>query len=129
MFIKLFKSKSFNLYMAELKQVILVRNDIKMSKGKACAQVAHAAVEATLSANKKLIANWRKSGMKKITLRVDSLVELLKFKELAQEKGFDIGLICDAGHTELEPGTYTCLAIGPAPETKIDELTGELKAF
>ena len=58
--------------MTFLKQVILVRTDINMSKGKVAAQVAHAAVDATLSANKKLVSKWRSTGMKKITLKAES---------------------------------------------------------
>lgn len=115
--------------MSELKQVILVRNDIKMSKGKVAAQVAHAAVEATLKSNKKLVSNWRSQGMKKVTLKVDSKEELMKYKNLAYENDLESAIIIDAGHTELEPGTATCLAIGPDASAKIDKVTGELKNF
>ena len=113
--------------MSNLKQVILVRTDIKMSKGKTAAQVAHASVEAVFNSNKKLLSNWRKSGMKKITLSVETKDDLLKYKEIADENDLPTGLITDAGHTELEPGTTTCLAIGPGPEEKINKITGELK--
>lgn len=115
--------------MSELKQVILVRTDIKMSKGKAAAQVAHAAVEAALNANKKLLSNWRSSGMKKITLKVESEAELFEYKEKAQNADLTVAIIRDAGHTELTPGTYTCLAIGPGPEVQIDKITGNLKNY
>lgn len=115
--------------MAELKQVILVRTDIKMSKGKAAAQVAHAAVDATLNSNKKLVSNWRNQGMKKITLSVESLQELEDYKKLAQDNDLEVSMIKDAGHTELEPGTYTCLAIGPDAQAKIDKITGNLKNY
>ena len=115
--------------MAELKQVILVRTDLKMSKGKAAAQVAHAAVEATLKSNKKLVSNWRTFGMKKITLKVADENELIKFKELADEANITTALITDAGHTELKPNTKTCLAIGPDAEGKIDKVTGELDIY
>jgi PTH2 family peptidyl-tRNA hydrolase len=115
--------------MAELKQVILVRTDIKMSKGKAAAQVAHASVEAVLNSNKKLISKWRSVGMKKITLEVKSKEELLKYKQLADEANIQCALITDAGHTELTPGTQTCLAIGPEAEAKINKITGELKNY
>lgn len=115
--------------MAELKQVILVRTDLKMSKGKAAAQVAHAAVEATLKSNKKLVSNWRTFGMKKITLKVANEGELIKFKELADDANLTTALISDAGHTELKPNTKTCLAIGPDAEGKIDKVTGELDIY
>lgn len=115
--------------MGELKQVILVRTDISMSKGKAAAQVAHAAVEAVLKSNKKLISNWRLNGAKKITLKVESIEEIKKYKRLADENDLENSLISDAGHTELAPGTITCLAIGPDAEIKIDKITGDLKNY
>lgn len=115
--------------MVDLKQVILVRNDIKMSKGKACAQVAHAAVEAVLKADNSNLSQWRKTGMKKITLKVDSEKELYKYLQIAKDDGLTTALIKDAGHTELTPGTITCLAIGPNDEDKIDSITGNLKNY
>lgn len=115
--------------MGYLKQVILVRTDIKMSKGKVAAQVAHAAVNAALSVNKKLLKNWRETGMKKITLKVESEEDLYKYQQLAEEKDIITSLITDAGHTEIAPGTKTCLAIGPGPEIQIDKITGNLKIY
>ena len=35
--------------------------------------------------------------------------------------------VTDAGHTQISPGTTTCISLGPAPEEKIDKITGELK--
>eukprot|EP00434_Breviolum_minutum_P041405 symbB.v1.2.036829.t1/scaffold5292.1/size28769/2 len=37
--------------------------------------------------------------------------------------------IQDAGHTEVEPGTTTVLAIGPAGGKQLDEVTGHLKTL
>ena len=53
-----------------MKQVILIRQDLKMPKGKLATQVAHASVEATLRSDKEKIKEWRKQGMKKIILKV-----------------------------------------------------------
>ena len=115
--------------MANLKQVILVRTDIKMSKGKVAAQVAHAAVNCALTVNKKLLKNWMSSGMKKITLKVESLEEMYKYQGLAESKDLTNSLITDAGHTQLEPGTQTVLCIGPGPEELINKITGDLKIY
>jgi len=115
--------------MTHLKQIILVRTDIKMSKGKTAAQVAHAAVQAALTVNKKLLKNWTQTGMKKITLKVESEEDLFKYQKLAEEKDLITALITDAGHTEIAPGTKTCLAIGPGPEVQIDKITGNLKIY
>ena len=115
--------------MSELKQVILIRKDLKMSPGKIAAQASHASVDAVLSSNKKLLKNWKNAGMKKITLKVDSLEELKKYYDKAIEANITASIISDAGHTELSPGTQTCVAIGPGPEMKIDEITSQLKPY
>lgn len=115
--------------MQELKQVILIRKDLKMSSGKTAAQAAHAAVEAVLRSEKGIVSSWRSMGMKKITLKVESEKELYKYLQLAKDSGLITALITDAGRTEIAPGTPTCLAIGPDKEEKIDTITGELKSF
>ncbi len=113
--------------MADLKQVILIRSDLGMSKGKIAAQAAHASVEAVFNSNKKLVDKWHRSGMKKIALKISSKEELLKYLSMAEDMDLSISKITDAGHTEVEPGTLTCGAIGPGPEGQIDKVTGELK--
>jgi len=113
--------------MTEYKQAILVRNDLKLTKGKMAAQASHASVEATLRSHKDDIKKWRAEGMKKIVLRVADKKELYKFKTLAEDEGLIVAVITDAGHTHLAPGTTTCLAIGPASEEKIDAVCGDLK--
>ncbi len=113
--------------MKEYKQVILVRNDLKLSKGKMSAQVAHASVDSLLKSNKEDITNWRSQGMKKSVLKVENLDELLEYKRKAEDANLVTALIIDAGHTEIPAGTTTCLAIGPDDEKKIDRVTGNLK--
>src|SRR5690606_22584469 len=112
---------------SELKQVILIRTDLGMSKGKIAAQAAHAAVEATLRSEKSIVSKWRSAGMKKITLKVESKEELYKYMQEAKDMSLITALITDAGKTEIAPGTPTCVAIGPDDEDKIDSVTGELK--
>ncbi len=110
-----------------LKQVILVRHDLKLPKGKLAAQVSHASVGALLKSSNAMIADWKDEGMKKIVLRVENLDELLKYKDTAEDAGLVVSLVTDAGHTVVEPGTITCLGIGPDEEKKIDKITGNLK--
>lgn len=109
------------------KQVILVREDLKLPKGKMSAQVAHASLEAALKSDRKTVAVWRRTGAKKVVLKVKDEKEMLKFKEAADDAGLKSALITDAGHTVVEPGTKTCFGIGPDDEKKIDNITGKLR--
>ena len=109
------------------KQVILVRQDLKLPKGKLAAQVAHASVEAAMASGKAAISHWRRGGQKKIVLKVASLEELETFQRLFREAGMVTALITDAGHTVVEPGTVTCLGVGPDEEKRIDTISGRLK--
>ncbi len=112
------------------KQAIVVRNDLKMSKGKISAQVAHASLSTGMSVMRlkpQWFKIWTDTGQKKVVLKCDSLEELQKLKEKAREIGLPVELISDKGLTEVPEGTITVLGIGPAPETTIDKVTGHLK--
>ena len=62
--------------LGDYKQVILVRMDLKLPKGKMSAQVAHASVDCVLRSSRKKVMRWRRQGMKKIVLKVKDLIEL-----------------------------------------------------
>jgi|SRR3989338_2003200 len=109
-----------------LKQVILVCQDLQLPKGKLAAQAAHAAVEAVLHSDKKIVNAWVKEGMAKIVLKVKDEKELLHYFQLAKEAGLAVSLITDAGRTVIAPGTRTCVGIGPDEEEKIDGITRKL---
>ena len=116
----------------ELKQVILIRTDLKLSKGKACSQSAHASVDAVLKALKskageEKVKAWKKQGMMKIAIKVSSEKELYKYMQMAKDNGMVTSIITDAGRTFVAPGTVTCGCIGPADIDEIDEITGKLK--
>ena len=113
--------------MQEYKQVILARQDLRMSKGKLAVQASHASVAALLRSHKDDIAKWRGQGMKKAVLKAKDLKELLDLKKKAEDAGLVAALITDAGKTHLEAGTVTCLGIGPDTADKIDRVTGMLK--
>ena len=109
------------------KQVILVRHDLKLPKGKLAVQVAHASFEAASNSDKEVVKEWREEGAEKVVLKVNDLDELLKYMDLCKSEKLKTALIKDAGHTVVEPGTITCLGIGPDKEYKIDKITGKLK--
>lgn len=108
----------------------MVRKDIKLGLGKLIAQCCHACLEASESCRikkKKLFKAWLNSGAKKIVVKVNSLDDLIKLKQQADEAGIINSLVADAGLTQVQPGTITALAIGPDEDEKIDEITGKLK--
>ena len=111
----------------QYKQVIIVRQDLKLPKGKLASQVAHASTESVLRSHKDDISKWRSEGMKKVVLKVEDKKELFKYKQLAEDNSLVTALITDAGKTVVEPGTMTCVGIGPDKEEKIDKVTGNLK--
>jgi len=115
-----------------LKQVMVVRKDLELSKGKLAVQVAHAslgAYEKAMQARKKYVEDWQREGQKKVVLGVDTLAELKELQKKAMALKLPVCLIQDAGLTELEPGTITVLGIGPAPEAEIDKVTGSLSTL
>lgn len=115
-----------------MKQVIVVRKDLKISVGKLIAQCCHASLEASEAAKRRSRRRWKKwveEGAKKIVVKVDKLEELLKLEEEAKKQRIPHALIVDRGLTEVEPGTVTALAIGPWDDEEVDKITGNLKLF
>ena len=115
--------------MTEIKQVIAVRTDLDMGKGKIAAQVGHACVlgaEHVRKSNSSWFMKWW-NGQEKVVVKVSSLKELEKIRDGAIELALPWSEVTDAGHTQIAPGTTTCISLGPAPEDLIDKITGELK--
>ena len=108
------------------KQCLLIRSDLKISCGKRCAQVAHAAVMAYEHAGKEERRAWLNEGQKKVVLKVPSLQALYELKVIAERQGISTALIQDAGMTEVPPGTITALGLGPARSEVLDRVTGGL---
>jgi PTH2 family peptidyl-tRNA hydrolase len=110
-----------------LKQVIVIRRDLKLSKGKTAAQVAHASLEAYRKAEPGQRREWEDSGSKKVVLRAEGLREITELFRKAKADKLPCSLIRDAGRTEVESGTVTALGIGPAQEERVDRITGGLR--
>ena len=113
--------------MTEYKQCILVREDLKLPKGKMAVQVAHAALSAAEWAKPSVQEAWKREGQKKIVLKVNSAEELFRFKEEARRADIPTALIQDAGLTCVPPGTITALGMGPADSDRLDKIVGHLK--
>ncbi|MFB5611654.1 MAG: peptidyl-tRNA hydrolase Pth2 [Nitrosopumilaceae archaeon] len=115
--------------MANIKQVIAVRTDLDMGKGKIAAQVGHACVlgaENVRKSHPDWFEEWW-GGQEKVVVKVGSMKELEKIKQDAISLDVPWSEVSDAGHTQLPPGTTTCISLGPAPENLIDKITGDLK--
>jgi peptidyl-tRNA hydrolase, PTH2 family len=110
-----------------MKQIIVMRADLNMSRGKIAAQACHASLGSYKKADDRILKKWESEGEKKVVLKVNSLEELFEVYELAKVTNMPIYLVHDAGHTEIPKSTVTCLGIGPDEDEKIDKITQELK--
>lgn len=125
----------------EPKQVIVMRKDLNMRKGKIAAQASHASLGAILNYGGKIyeetltltienyaVREWLDGRFTKVCVSVDSEEELIDIYMKAMYNKVNVKLIKDAGLTEFGGiPTYTCLAIGPDYPDKIDPITGHLK--
>jgi peptidyl-tRNA hydrolase, PTH2 family len=122
-----------------IKQVIVVRKDLNMRKGKMIAQGAHASMKVLL--DKGCISStgiftlqldgpwrsWVEGIFTKVVVSVDSQEALLRIKSEAEAVGLPAALIEDCGATEFHGvKTPTAVAVGPAEGTLIDRITGHL---
>ncbi len=112
-----------------MKQAIIVRRDLNLSKGKMSAQVAHASVSAYKKADKKDAEMWELEGQKKVILKIAGEKELLEIFMNAKKEKIPCALIKDAGRTEIPEGTITCAGLGPTDSDKIDKVAGHLKLY
>ncbi len=110
-----------------MKQVIVLRSDLGMGKGKLVAQGAHASVECVRKSSKKLIEDWVEEGSKKIVLKVSSEKELIELLNKCEKAGVEACIVADAGFTQIPSGTLTALAVGPDRDEKVDKITSKLK--
>jgi peptidyl-tRNA hydrolase, PTH2 family len=114
----------------KLKMVLVIRADLKLTKGKLGSQTAHAAVscfQKTLDTKPKLANQWLGIGQPKIVLKIDNLTELEALRDKAESADLITTLILDAGRTHIAPGTATCIGIGPDYDEKIDAIVKDLK--
>ena len=125
--------------MKESKQMLIVRKDLNMRKGKIAAQCAHASMKAildqmqskngkmTLDLSDEALKGWIDGKFTKICVSVDSEKELHEIFGKAKTAGLTCAMITDAGLTEFGGvPTKTCCAIGPDYSEIIDSITGHL---
>ena len=127
------------------KQVIVIRRDLRMRRGKEIAQGAHASTawlanrviqgmtpdgtvdHVALSAAERA---WLESSFRKVTVKVGSEEELMAVYGKAVEAGLVVHLVTDRGLTEFGGiPTRTCLAVGPDYDNLVDPVTGDLELY
>ncbi|VVB76687.1 Peptidyl-tRNA hydrolase [uncultured archaeon] len=116
--------------MQDIKQVIVIRTDLKMGPGKLAAQAAHASLMSFFECektNSKVAQEWLRTGEKKIVLKVDDIKDLEKLFAAFKFKKIPCALVSDAGMTQVPPGTKTALGIGPWESAEINVFTSPLK--
>jgi PTH2 family peptidyl-tRNA hydrolase len=138
--------------MADVKQVIVMRTDLGMRKGKMIAQGAHASIAfLTMKVRGRITdyfnpednplfyvvspfrvspeeKEWMEGRFTKVVVRVESEQELLEIYEKAKAAEVTTHLITDAGLTEFHGElTHTCVGLGPNYSDEIDKITGHLQ--
>jgi len=112
-----------------MKQAIVARADLGMGTGKLAAQVSHASIQAYEKAGADARREWKNEGQKKVVLKAGGERDLFELADAAGREGLPHAVVRDAGHTQLEPGTVTALAVGPAPDEAVDRVTGDLSLY
>ncbi|HVL87267.1 MAG TPA: peptidyl-tRNA hydrolase Pth2 [Candidatus Thermoplasmatota archaeon] len=109
--------------------VVVVRKDLRLGPGKLAVQVAHAAVSLSELNNRRgrpEYKAWLREGQKKVVVKAENERHLFEIREAAERMGFPTVVVQDAGLTQVEPGTVTCVGIGPDRDSEMDKLTGDL---
>jgi peptidyl-tRNA hydrolase, PTH2 family len=127
------------------KQVIVIRRDLRMRRGKEIAQGAHAATAwlagrllqgmspngtADHVALSPAERSWLETSVRKVTVKVNSEAELMAVYQKALAAGLVVHLVTDRGLTEFGGvPTRTCLAVGPDYDDLVDPVTGDLELY
>ncbi|WMV58910.1 hypothetical protein MTR67_052295 [Solanum verrucosum] len=114
----------------DFKMVLVVRNDLKMGKGKIAAQCSHATLglykKLHNRAPKALNSRWEMCGQVKVVVKIESEDDMLVLQERAKSINIPTHITIDAGRTQIAPNSRTVMAIlGPAD--MVDNVTGGLK--
>jgi PTH2 family peptidyl-tRNA hydrolase len=131
-----------------VKQVLVVRKDLKMRKGKIGAQCAHASMKVLLDRMQveddgsggvtrclhhradEPLGLWLSARFTKVCVYVESEAALVEVHEAALAAGLPAALIVDSGRTEFGGvPTRTVVAVGPAWADEVDAVTGALPLY
>jgi PTH2 family peptidyl-tRNA hydrolase len=114
-----------------MKQVIVMRTDLGMGKGKLCAQACHASTMCAVKTHDEQpikYVKWLLNDLyRKVVLKVDSAEEIQRIAREADAAGVICFVVMDAGLTQIEAGSVTCIGLGPDENEKLDKIVGGLK--
>ncbi|CAH2354898.1 peptidyl-tRNA hydrolase 2 [[Candida] railenensis] len=131
-------STSLNEVPGEVRMTLVVRQDLKMGKGKAAAQCSHATLALykmitnpeSEAYNEQMVKRWEYgNGQAKITLQVPNQEEMDMLYAQAISLGVNSYIVHDAGRTQIAAGSATVLGLGPAPKAVLDQITSDLKLY
>jgi len=133
----------------EVKQYIIIRSDLDINSGKACAQAAHASSKVFFDKfTQRVKMPWKNKGENeyklgmfltqeeiqwldgmctKIVKKVKNENQLLRVYNQAKDAGLNVSLIKDAGLYGLEGENYTCIAVGPNYVEDCEPVVGKLR--
>lgn len=116
----------------DIKQVILINTGLGMKKGKMVAQGSHASLQAALKTKAlypNIYSKWMEKGFKKVVLRISDEYDMvdINMKIIHSQDLIETAIICDQGLTQVLPGSFTALAIGPHYSSRIDKYTKDLR--
>ncbi|XP_048448040.1 peptidyl-tRNA hydrolase 2, mitochondrial [Pyrus x bretschneideri] len=113
----------------DFKMVLVVRNDLKMGKGKIGAQCSHATLglyKKVLHRAPKALNRWEMCAQPKVVLKIESEEDMLVLQERAKSLNLPTHITIDAGRTQIAPNSRTVMAI-LGPVEVVDDVTGALK--
>ncbi|GLT29282.1 hypothetical protein SLA2020_041580 [Shorea laevis] len=113
----------------DFKMVLVVRNDLKMGKGKIAAQCSHATLgiyKKLLNRAPKALNRWEMCAQPKVVVKIDSEEDMLVLQERAKSLNLPTHITIDAGRTQIAPDSRTVMAI-LGPVEVVDDVTGGLK--
>lgn len=131
-------SKPLNELPGEVRMTLIVRQDLKMGKGKAAAQCSHATLALykkmsnpeSNAYNPQMLRRWEYgNGQAKITLQVPSQEDMDLLFATAMSLGVNAYIVHDAGRTQIAAGSATVLGLGPAPKSVMDQITSDLRLY
>ena len=107
---------------------ILMRTDLNTRRGKMVAQGGHAINRIRDEGSEEAVRLWKANKQIKIVLAVDA-GSMGERWQMAKTRDLPVYMIRDAGKTEVEHGTVTCIVIGIAPRKRVQKVTSGLKAL